>query len=171
MSAFGFADDRPLQFYRRFFFPSLCLLFGLSFIRPNTTARQSSQWSLLFSGGWHRRQHHHHLSLCLLSLWPQERPLLHPQNNVILTSSPLLLSFSSYFPFSWNSLGPLSVCLHCVHPVCRHITTQIQCLPIRPSIRLAMNRYVKLSQLGDGTYGSVFLGQKIDSGEKVAIKK
>ena len=34
-----------------------------------------------------------------------------------------------------------------------------------------MNRYVKLSQLGDGTYGSVFLGQKIDSGEKVAIKK
>lgn len=34
-----------------------------------------------------------------------------------------------------------------------------------------MNRYVTLSQLGDGTYGSVFLGQKIDTGERVAIKK
>ncbi|RWS03085.1 serine/threonine-protein kinase ICK-like protein, partial [Dinothrombium tinctorium] len=34
-----------------------------------------------------------------------------------------------------------------------------------------MNRYVMLSQLGDGTYGSVLLAQKLDTGEKVAIKK
>ncbi|KAF4529467.1 hypothetical protein B566_EDAN015579, partial [Ephemera danica] len=34
-----------------------------------------------------------------------------------------------------------------------------------------MNRYVTLSQLGDGTYGSVMLGQRIDTGEKVAIKR
>ncbi|CAK9251076.1 unnamed protein product, partial [Sphagnum jensenii] len=34
-----------------------------------------------------------------------------------------------------------------------------------------MNRYVTLSQLGDGTYGSVLLGQRLDNGEKVAIKK
>lgn len=34
-----------------------------------------------------------------------------------------------------------------------------------------MNRYVTLSQLGDGTYGSVLLAQRLDSGEKVAIKK
>lgn len=34
-----------------------------------------------------------------------------------------------------------------------------------------MNRYAFLSQLGDGTYGSVVLGQKEDNGEKVAIKK
>lgn len=34
-----------------------------------------------------------------------------------------------------------------------------------------MNRYLFLSQLGDGTYGSVLLAQKVDNGEKVAIKK
>lgn len=34
-----------------------------------------------------------------------------------------------------------------------------------------MNRYITLSQLGDGTYGSVLLGQRLDNGEKVAIKK
>jgi serine/threonine protein kinase len=34
-----------------------------------------------------------------------------------------------------------------------------------------MNRYVTLSQLGDGTYGSVVLGQRVDTGEKVAIKR
>jgi len=34
-----------------------------------------------------------------------------------------------------------------------------------------MNRYVMLNQLGDGTYGSVVLGQRIDTGEKVAIKR
>lgn len=34
-----------------------------------------------------------------------------------------------------------------------------------------MNRYVMLSQLGDGTYGSVLLAQRLDTGEKVAIKK
>lgn len=34
-----------------------------------------------------------------------------------------------------------------------------------------MNRYVTLSQLGDGTYGSVVLGQRLDTGEKVAIKR
>ena len=31
----------------------------------------------------------------------------------------------------------------------------------------AMNRYVTLQQLGDGTYGSVVLGQRVDTGEKV----
>lgn len=34
-----------------------------------------------------------------------------------------------------------------------------------------MNRYITLSQLGDGTYGCVLLGQRLDNGEKVAIKK
>ncbi|XP_050523410.1 serine/threonine-protein kinase ICK-like isoform X2 [Daktulosphaira vitifoliae] len=34
-----------------------------------------------------------------------------------------------------------------------------------------MNRYIILNQLGDGTYGSVVLGQNIDTGEKVAIKR
>ncbi|XP_072947138.1 serine/threonine-protein kinase ICK isoform X2 [Epargyreus clarus] len=34
-----------------------------------------------------------------------------------------------------------------------------------------MNRYVVLQQLGDGTYGSVVLAQRRDSGEKVAIKR
>ena len=28
-----------------------------------------------------------------------------------------------------------------------------------------------LSQLGDGTYGTVLLAQRLDTGEKVAIKK
>jgi len=35
----------------------------------------------------------------------------------------------------------------------------------------AMNRYVTLQALGDGTYGSVVLGQRVDTGEKVAIKR
>lgn len=34
-----------------------------------------------------------------------------------------------------------------------------------------MNRYVMLNPLGDGTYGSVVLGQRKDTGEKVAIKR
>ena len=34
-----------------------------------------------------------------------------------------------------------------------------------------MNRYVILSQLGDGTYGTVVLGQRKDNNEKVAIKR
>lgn len=34
-----------------------------------------------------------------------------------------------------------------------------------------MNRYSLTTQLGDGTYGSVFLAKKVDSGEKVAIKR
>lgn len=34
-----------------------------------------------------------------------------------------------------------------------------------------MNRYVTLSPLGDGTYGTVMLGQRKDTGEKVAIKR
>jgi male germ cell-associated kinase len=34
-----------------------------------------------------------------------------------------------------------------------------------------MNRYLILSQLGDGTYGSVVLGQRKDNNEKVAIKR
>ncbi|XP_012269283.2 serine/threonine-protein kinase dyf-5 [Athalia rosae] len=36
---------------------------------------------------------------------------------------------------------------------------------------MKMNRYITLNQLGDGTYGSVVLGQRIDTGEKVAIKR
>ena len=32
-----------------------------------------------------------------------------------------------------------------------------------------MNRYVTLQQLGDGTYGSVVLGQRVDTGEKVTF--
>ena len=31
----------------------------------------------------------------------------------------------------------------------------------------AMNRYITLQALGDGTYGSVMLGQRVDTGEKV----
>lgn len=42
---------------------------------------------------------------------------------------------------------------------------------ISPPARSGMNRYVTLSQLGDGTYGSVMLGQRLDTGEKVAIKR
>lgn len=34
-----------------------------------------------------------------------------------------------------------------------------------------MNRYELISPLGDGTYGTVMLGQRKDSGEKVAIKR
>ena len=34
-----------------------------------------------------------------------------------------------------------------------------------------MNRYMILSPLGDGTYGTVMLGQRKDTGEKVAIKR
>lgn len=34
-----------------------------------------------------------------------------------------------------------------------------------------MNRYELLSPLGDGTYGIVMLGQRKDTGEKVAIKR
>lgn len=34
-----------------------------------------------------------------------------------------------------------------------------------------MNRYITLSKLGDGTYGTVVLGQRKDTGEKVAIKR
>jgi hypothetical protein len=30
-----------------------------------------------------------------------------------------------------------------------------------------MNRYVQLEELGNGTYGSVSLGQRVDTGEKV----
>ncbi len=35
----------------------------------------------------------------------------------------------------------------------------------------AMNRYVTLQQLGDGTYGSVVLGQRVDTGEKVGLQR
>ncbi len=34
-----------------------------------------------------------------------------------------------------------------------------------------MNRYRVLGRIGDGAYGSVVLAIKLDSGEKVAIKK
>ena len=30
-----------------------------------------------------------------------------------------------------------------------------------------MNRYVTMEKLGDGTYGSVLLGKRVDTGEKV----
>ncbi len=30
-----------------------------------------------------------------------------------------------------------------------------------------MERYLTLHQLGDGTYGSVVLGERVDTGEKV----
>lgn len=39
------------------------------------------------------------------------------------------------------------------------------------SMAQSMNRYVTLNELGTGTYGSVVLGQRIDTGEKVAIKR
>jgi len=32
-----------------------------------------------------------------------------------------------------------------------------------------MNRYDILQQLGDGTYGTVMLGERVDTGEKVII--
>ena len=35
----------------------------------------------------------------------------------------------------------------------------------------AMNRYITLQALGDGTYGSVMLGQRVDTGEKVGKVK
>lgn len=38
-------------------------------------------------------------------------------------------------------------------------------------VQISMNRYTLLHQLGDGTYGSVVLGQRKDTGEKVAIKR
>ena len=31
-----------------------------------------------------------------------------------------------------------------------------------------MNRYLQLEELGNGTYGSVLLGQRVDTGEKVS---
>ena len=34
-----------------------------------------------------------------------------------------------------------------------------------------MNRYVMLSQLGDGTYGSVVMAKRADTGEKIAVKR
>ena len=41
-----------------------------------------------------------------------------------------------------------------------------------PAIAMgAMNRYVTLQQLGDGTYGSVVLGQRVDTGEKVRLAR
>lgn len=34
-----------------------------------------------------------------------------------------------------------------------------------------MNRYIMLNPLGDGTYGTVMLGRRKDTGETVAIKR
>ena len=31
----------------------------------------------------------------------------------------------------------------------------------------SLSRYVQLEELGNGTYGSVLLGQRVDTGEKV----
>ena len=39
-----------------------------------------------------------------------------------------------------------------------------------PTSPIMMNRYVTLQALGDGTYGSVVLGQRVDTGEKVGAK-
>lgn len=33
-----------------------------------------------------------------------------------------------------------------------------------------MNRYLQLEELGNGTYGSVLLGQRVDTGEKVSLR-
>lgn len=38
-------------------------------------------------------------------------------------------------------------------------------------VRVKMNRYTTLKQLGDGTYGSVLMGKRNESGELVAIKR
>ena len=38
-------------------------------------------------------------------------------------------------------------------------------------VRKGMNRYVMLSQLGDGTYGSVLMAKRADTGEKIAVKR
>lgn len=37
--------------------------------------------------------------------------------------------------------------------------------------RRGMNRYVMMSQLGDGTYGSVLMAKRADTGEKIAVKR
>ena len=37
-------------------------------------------------------------------------------------------------------------------------------------LHLPITRYVTLQALGDGTYGSVVLGQRVDTGEKVLNK-
>ncbi len=39
--------------------------------------------------------------------------------------------------------------------------------PLKNTALTMMNRYRTLQQLGDGTYGSVVLGQRVDTGEKV----
>ena len=55
------------------------------------------------------------------------------------------------------------------------ISSQLNSLPhqtvYQQKTEKGMNRYVMLSQLGDGTYGTVMLAQRLDTGEKVAIKK
>ena len=38
-------------------------------------------------------------------------------------------------------------------------------------MREKMNRYRVVGKIGDGAYGSVVLAVKLDTGEKVAIKK
>ena len=35
-------------------------------------------------------------------------------------------------------------------------------------VTIIMNRYLQLEELGNGTYGSVLLGQRVDTGEKVS---
>lgn len=47
----------------------------------------------------------------------------------------------------------------------------LNCVALQETILILMNRYVTLSKLGDGTYGTVVLGQRKDTGEKVAIKR
>ena len=43
------------------------------------------------------------------------------------------------------------------------------CVVECPTSLIMMNRYVTLQALGDGTYGSVVLGQRVDTGEKVGV--
>lgn len=38
-------------------------------------------------------------------------------------------------------------------------------------MKIKMNRYIMLNALGDGTYGTVMLGKRKDTGETVAIKR
>ena len=49
------------------------------------------------------------------------------------------------------------------HDVCVTVTLVIVIVTM-------MNRYVTLQSLGDGTYGNVVLGQRVDTGEKVRRK-
>lgn len=57
-----------------------------------------------------------------------------------------------------------------LNPISKKTVSQKDSNSATPNAK-GMNRYVMLSQLGDGTYGTVLLAQRLDTGEKVAIKK